>query len=193
MRRTAEVYIKYFDRKSITLSNVKKNIISNFFPKPLLSAFCKAYEQGLIDKDDWILGPIYPEGDFQIGVTGTVARNETYIEGMIRELGEEIGLIPITQKSLQLFSKGKDRKKRYWQTYLLNISNAIKVQEEEHNMKLNKGRDDKRKKVGCIVYGPKDSIMNFLESEKIYTFKDTDNIAGVAATNFVTAYNHFIP
>ena len=61
-----------------------------YFPNNL----CEAVFHDDIEDDDYILCPYYSDGDFQVGVTGSIANNETYKEGMLRELGEEIGLKP---------------------------------------------------------------------------------------------------
>lgn len=176
--------------------STKKFPFSTFFPPPMRKAFREVYGNH-IRKNDYILGPWYKGGDFQFGVTGTLEVKEPFRNGVAREMGEEIGIVPApTQKYPdaldQLIKIGGLYRygRKQMQVYRLYIKDAIPVKEFEHMADLSKRRDDRMFKGGCFVYGSKEDILKFM-NRRIYRYKSMDDLIGVAAVKAWDAYNHF--
>lgn len=193
----ASVYVKLF--QTIGKPVIKDLVFSKWFPSPMEKAFAKLYGKE-IRKDDYILGPLYKEGDFQVGATGTLERDESYSCAMARELGEEIGLVPTVSKHSRKatdnfteigsyrYGRGGSKMMR---VYSLYIKDTIPVKEFEHGADLSKSVDDKKRKSGCFVYGSKKDILTFLERE-IYHYDSPDSIIGVVGVKAKDAYEHYL-
>uniref|UniRef100_A0A6C0EQ32 Uncharacterized protein n=1 Tax=viral metagenome TaxID=1070528 RepID=A0A6C0EQ32_9ZZZZ len=190
-----EVYIKLFtQRGKPKRSSTDKYGISSWFPAPMSKAFFSNYGTH-IRETDWIIGPLYEEGDFQIGVTGTLETHENYREAMARELGEEVGILPqptgTIHDDLNQFIEigaGKTKYGSRLKVYRLYIKDAMLVPKYQHLTDLSVNHDDKTRKSGCFVYGAKKDILALMSNE-LYHYKSPDEIVGVAAIQARSVYN----
>lgn len=143
---------------------------SSYFPKYMK----KGIKNSSIEDHEFILGPIYSNNDFQIGLTGTVKKGETYKDAIIREIGEEVGLIPDKKYiSVLYFSKG-------YKVYVIHINDCIPINKTEFNTIINDNEDTK-KKVGCYIYGTRNDIMKYFSRKNIYLYNSPDDIVGISA------------
>jgi len=137
--------------------------------------------KGYIREDDYIIGPLYKRGNFQIGMTGTVEEKESFHNAAAREMGEEIGLIPRDSglKIIRTNSYDKGDKKITFTVYDAYIKKCMPVLGHQDNAELSKNNDSVDK-VGCYIYGTKKDILDFLDGQ-IYRYKSPDEIIGLAA------------
>ena len=185
------IYRRIFSSDTIEEVGVGDHPVSHYFPVPMKDAVLRMMEGDIIAPSDYVLCPLYNAGDFQIGVTGSVEIMEADTRAISRELGEEIGLVPIHNHSLRLIKKynwlksqsGNRGAQRYidFTVYALPIKRCVPVLEHQHMISLSNGKDDRSKKVGCYVYGDKDTILSFLSSDRIYRYKSEDSIVGIVA------------
>ena len=185
----SQVYVRKFSERNVHETDTESYPFSKYFPQPIKSAFLKSCN-GYMRKTDYVLGPIYSELDFQVGVTGSVEHGEPYKLAIARELGEEIGLIPSHERDLELISSYR-HKGRTTNVYELYIKHSQPVLEHQHLAKLSKTRDNRKKKVGCFVYGTKKDILDFLGSDSIYIYDSTYDIIGVAAVKVSDVLKHY--
>jgi ADP-ribose pyrophosphatase YjhB (NUDIX family) len=177
------IYVRFFKKKDYEV--LKRPVWSTYFPNNL----CEAIFHNNIEEDEYILCPYYSDGDFQIGVTGSIAKNESYKEGVLRELGEEIGLKPrYSPADIEFLSNGKmtlgknrTTKDKRMSVYMVDILDLKPLTNTEHNKKKQTAKDSNNKKVGCIVYGDKKTILNFLSMDDIYRYYSTDKLKGIVA------------
>jgi len=156
--------------KRIKGKDEKKYNESVYFPRYMKKAIEKLY----IRDNEFILGPIYSNNDFQIGLTGTVKKGETYKNAIIREIGEEVGLIPDERYLTVLyFSKG-------YKVYVIHINDCIPINRRESSTSINDNQDTK-KKVGCYIYGSKNDVTKYFSRKNIYLYDSNDDIVGIAA------------
>lgn len=105
--------------------------------------------------------------DFQMGLTGTCRIRESFSDGVLRELEEEMGL-RVNRK--YFFWYGEPRE--YLNGKVCQVSTAVvpldvaKVDRPRRGRWSNHGnhRDDYRKKVNIIAYGSRDRVTKYLES-----------------------------
>ena len=171
------LYVRLFGKEKINKSMLDGNPIfqSRYFPKIMQKTI------RFLKKEDYILGPIYEDGDFQFGVTGSVTINEKYENGLARELGEEIGLVPKSLEFLKFMGSEKDRKNQIMNVYTLDINNTVPVLDHQEDIKVSLEKDDKIRKVGCFVHGTENEIIKFLSQKKIYVYSSDDKIVGIGA------------
>lgn len=169
---------RFSDQKMKT----EKILISKWFPRPLRNGlfFGLTNKNGFIRQSDYIIGPLYKDGDLQVGVTGGVGIREPSKKAISREMGEEIGLVPINMDDLQKSGRGKYGNK-FMQTYNIYIKDCFPVVDSLHGVSVSEKKDSRNNKVGAIVYGSKNQIISFLSSEQIYIYKSNDKIQGVGA------------
>lgn len=154
--------------------------VSDYLPQGMKKVLQERWKSDEFYEDDYIIGPLYTQNDYQVGVTGGVKQNEMYRMAITRELGEEIGLVPISFRYLRKEKDIQDRN-RTLVVYTLKYKNCTNILDHQHKLELDKGSDDRRKKVGCFVYGSKQEVKNFFSKEHIYTYKSNDNIKGIVA------------
>jgi len=177
------IYLRFFRKNDYEV--LRKPVWSTYFPNNL----CEAIFHTDIEDDDYILCPYYSDGDFQIGVTGSIAKNESYKQGVLRELGEEIGLKPrYSPADIEFLSNGnmtlgkkRTKKDKRMSVYMVDILDLKPLTNTEHNKKKQTDKDSNNKKVGCIVYGDKKTILNFLSMDDIYRYYSTDKLKGIVA------------
>lgn len=92
----------------------------------------------------------YVGGDSQLTVTGTVTDAESFDEGALRELCEEVGGNIDDISVLPKFSHTTYG--RTFVSYVVNVSNLSKIPDSEKSKKP-VGRDDRNKKVEIAVVG----------------------------------------
>lgn len=177
------IYIRKFTSNQYERSDTSQHTPSKYFPRSMVDGLKIALgKNGYIRHDDYIIGPLYRLGDFQIGMTGTVEEKETFHNAISRELGEEIGLVPKANNSLNVLKVSryeKQTKKITFTVYDIYIKHCNPVTEYQDNAILSKNKDC-NDKVGCFIYGNKKDILDFLNS-KIYRYKSEDDIIGLVA------------
>ncbi len=175
-----QVYVREFKENKFSESDTTYYPLSTYFPYPMKDALHNLVATGHIRKSDYILGPIYKNTkDLQIGVTGTVENKEETKQTTARELGEEIGLVPIDKDFLDVV-KCYNHNNKSFIVYTLDIKNSFPVLDHQHDAVLSKYEDTKTK-VGCFVHGTKKTICNFLNKKNIYVYNSNDGIIGVGA------------
>lgn len=147
-----------------------------------ISSFLPSYLQELIDTipdDNYILGVQYSEkNDVQVGITGTSNIRENWKRTLTRELGEEVKLYPkfLMLESLKVYKENR----RHWFCCKLNVDNTEKSIKQDFYIE-NHIRDWKRK-IGILVYGEYDKLMNILETN-YKEYIDNDNISHIVIIN----------
>jgi hypothetical protein len=153
-------------------------------------------------RDDlWVVGPVYGSNkkyDNQVCVTGTVHTNESYDEGMFREIGQEMGLTPTDKPSLKFlwanydkFGNGDEFRKEYiYMCSIDSLSNLTRL-EAGGDIMYDGGVDDSLKKVACVIYGTKDECQSYLDSEINMHNTDTDDIVGQSACNVADVREYY--
>lgn len=160
------MYIRMFNTEKVIKKTIKQ---SKYFPYPMRDAFKKLKDQ----RDLFIICPIFSNEEFQVGITGKMEENETIKDCVIREVGEEVGLVPdkidfindyIWKGSITFF------------IYNIDIKNCRNVIDCSSKSKF---EDIKHKKVGCFIYGEEEEVYSYLKS-KISVYKNNDDIIGIA-------------
>lgn len=181
-----KVYIRRnFNKREVVAVDSSKLKLSPFFPKPMRSALREQCKKIMLPSH-YILCPVYNTGDVQIGITGTAEKGEKPYQSMARELGEEVGLLPKSAGHLKYLSGGTYRSKHSVKTqivFAINIKDTQPLLDSQHMVSVSKGKDDKSRKVGCFVYGTEKAMVEYIAREKIYRYKDFDNIVGLAVVN----------
>jgi hypothetical protein len=179
---TSKFLVRMFD------NNIKNPelVYSNHFPKPMK----KALED--VPKTSYILCPVYEDGEYQIGITGTVGKRENIIDGLARELGEEIGLTLKHKNSAKHITSKNVRGKRY-DIYTSHIDDLTPVKNNKHDFVFTRqGKDNRNKKVGCIVYGEEYKFREFLSMSVINRYGSDDVIIGLVAIPVKSISNIFL-
>jgi hypothetical protein len=114
-----------------------------------------------------------------------VEEKEKFDDAIVRELGEEIGLVP----ELKIIPWKKYSWRRYqkpdteFHIYHLSLGNCLTVEESKHGQSLTTSSDRYDQKVGCFVHGEENNIKSFLNAYKIYFYANNDKIIGICAVN----------
>jgi 8-oxo-dGTP pyrophosphatase MutT (NUDIX family) len=165
-------YKRFFENSNIISIPTTNLTYSNYFPNSMYHAL----NSNLILDDDYILCPLYRNGDFQVGITGGVKINEKFEDAALRECGEEVGLIPKVLKTIEYGSVGNKK----ITVYVCDIKNSEAVSEQFHWKKNeNEEKDSNDKKIGVIIYGCKDKILEYMKNDKIYRYYSSDAIVGI--------------
>jgi hypothetical protein len=177
------IYVRKFGHNNYEKSDTNIYTVSKYFPKTMITSLkIGLSNKGYIRQDDYIIGPLYKGGEFQIGMTGTIEEKESPYNAAAREMGEEIGLIPKDNNSLKIIrsdSYNKNNKKITFTVYDAYIKKCIPVLEFQNEADLSKTKDS-IDKVGCYIYGSKRDILEFLGGP-IYRYKSPDEIVGLVA------------
>jgi len=181
--------VRYFDKDKVEITTLK---FSRYFP-PFIEDIIN--ECGNMYDYLYILCPVYKDKTFQVGVTGTKVFGEEYDEALQRELGEEIGLQAKKYKIIgnRRFPKSNKNTSNsiFAKTYTINILDAMPLLIDDNNQIVTDGKDEKNKKVGCLVFGYKKDILDYMSQKNIYTYKDNDNIVGITLINFKTVRKYY--
>jgi len=172
-------YVRRFSDREMKKENTE---VSKWFPGPMRNALIYGVNDryGFIRDSDYVIGPLYTDGDLQIGVTGGVEVAENIKIAAAREMGEEIGLVPSHLDELQTSGRGVYGNKNM-QTYNIYYRHCRPVLDSQNGISMSSGRDSKTQKVGVIVYGSKEQIVSFLDSDAIYIYQSADDLQGVGA------------
>ena len=176
-KKEAKIYVREFGSKMM-ISSTQVYPRSDYFPSPLKYSLFNSVKNGYIHADNWILCPLYDKKQFQIGVTGTVEYDELPVNAMAREMGEEIGLTPKPNERLVQTCSDWHRGK-FYNIYEIDISKTIPIAQYQNGVNMGKKQDDRMKKVGCIVFGTEQQIVNFLSLPNIYRYFSRDKIIGI--------------
>ena len=173
-------YVRLFAEKSHIERKIERKDISTYFPFAMEEALIKLGKESFIKQDDYILCPIYSNGTIQIGITGTIKYGETPEDAIGRELGEEVGIIPLSIENNLIVKKTSFLKNpRDFSVFHLYIGGAIPVPMYLSEARLFAEKDGIHK-VGCYVYGEKDVMLTHLMAPEIYCYQNDDGIIGVA-------------
>lgn len=182
MSKKLVAYKKIFGKTSFKTVSLDKVIVSDYFPAPMATAL---YDPS-IPKNSYIICPLYTAGDAQIGITGGLHKDEEAIVGMKREMAEETGMYPsstshmvLTYDGTHCCTRGGKYKRNIctkWSCYVLNLDKASLVQYPREI----KGKDEKGRKVGCIIYGSEKSVFNCFQN-KIQPYYSEDKLDGIMA------------
>jgi hypothetical protein len=166
----------------VLIKKIKGKETANYTPSTYFPIYMKrALKSSNIRENDFILGPLYSNNDFQVGLTGTVKKGETYRDAIIREIGEEVGLIPDENYlSVIYFSKG-------YKVYSIYINDCIPINRRGYDIVIN-DKEDTNKKVGCYIYGSKNDISKFFSRKNIYLYNSPDDIHGIAGVKKATIF-----
>jgi hypothetical protein len=181
-----DIYVRKFNEKNYTKSDTKEYKISSYKPYIMLTSLFYLVNDFYIEKDDYILCPLYSAGDFQIGITGSTQGQESVQQGFIREVAEEIGLIIDTLYA----SKKEKNNNRSFNTFFANIADCVPVKRPDIN--ASKGRDNSNIKVGGYIHGNRNDILEFMSNKKIYTYINNDDIIGLVAIKVTDILDYLI-
>lgn len=166
--------------KKVDPFDTKVYRVSKYLPQGMKKTLQEKWKNDELFEDDYIIGPLYNNNEYQIGVTGGVKYKEMLNKAITRELGEEIGLVPISLRYLSKEKVTHDTNKTLV-TYTLKYKNSTVILDHQHNLEINRSRDDRQKQVGCMVYGSLEEVQEFLSKDRIYVYKSDDNIKGIVA------------
>jgi hypothetical protein len=148
-----------------------------------------------LDKNIYILGIKYrrvwnPEknkmdgGDCQLTVTGTLIPGESFDDGMLRELREEVG--GNIDKIANLPQSSQVKNGRTFKTYFANVASLSKIPECEKSKNYSKDAD-RTKKVEMAIVGTLDEFKMFFDRIDC-RLNDDDKIDGCV----LFSYNDFV-
>lgn len=166
---------RIFDHSSscVTIPSAEA-VFSSHLPSPMQ----KALES--LPLHHYILCPVYEEAsgfEFQVGMTGTCKTDETEMQALIREMGEELALLP--RKGLIVDAmRGPygDCPSTTFFTAKIPFDDCVPAEK----IAVSSAVDDCRK-VGCFVHGSKAQLLSFLSSEKFVRLSSSDTVVGLAA------------
>lgn len=152
-------------------------VFSNHLPDAMLRAL------ETLPLHHYILCPVYEEAgfEFQVGMTGTCKIGETEIQALIREMGEELALLP--RKGLIVDAK---RSSYYESIHAARTIFVAKIPIDDcvsaEKIIVSSAEDDIHlpRKIGCFVHGSKVQLLSFLNSEKFVRLSNTDAVIGLA-------------
>lgn len=144
-------------------------VFSNHLPDAMLRAL------ETLPLHHYILCPIYeePSFEFQVGMTGTCKIGETDIQALVREMGEELALLP--RKGLIVDAK----RSPYYESTIFVAKIPIDDCVSAEKITVSSAEDEFRK-IGCFVHGSKVQLLSFLNSEKFVRLSSTDAVIGLA-------------
>jgi hypothetical protein len=160
---------------------------STHLPPPIVHALLNPH----LCATDYIICPVYQSGAIQAGVTGTVGVcKESYEQAAVRELGEEVGLEPSSDESLHSMCvekfEGKSGPQRM-HVYLGEIRDFKPIPFVRNQERGSQGKDNRAKKVGCLILADKYEARKFLSKKHINVLYSSDKIVGIAAVSVLDA------
>ena len=128
-----------------------------------------------------IIGPLYTVksgNNFQLGVGGNQQGIETIEEGIIRELGEEIGAIPRTLECRRTYRNlNTGRITTGWTCKL----DDMKILSRYESSPPPDGGNNCDSPIVCLVHGTEDFVHNICIFDPIVLLPSTDTIDGIVA------------
>jgi len=175
-----QFFVRFFNQNSMKQTQIRNYRQSIYFPDIMKDVLRQLLSSSHIKYTDYILCPLYRQGDFQIGITGTVKKTETDIDALSREMGEELGIFPheVYIHEKQTFINNKTKTNFDFSVFSTNIKKTGNLADTEEG-KIVSNEQDLLDKVGCFIYGEETDIISYLNSPKIFTYKSSDNIVGV--------------
>lgn len=161
--------------------------VSSYLPQGMKKVLQSKINNGELQYTDYIIGPLYKKNDYQIGVTGGVKYNEPSAKAITRELGEEIGLVPMKLEYLKT-EKVETTGNKTLTVYSLKFEDTTFILDHQHDLEIYNGTDNRKKQVGCLVYGTEKYIKSFFSKEHIYLYKSEDTIKGIVAISIKDIY-----
>jgi hypothetical protein len=173
--------------------------VSAYKPQDVLNFLSLLKQNNQINEDDYIFGPLYPNkkkgqvsrdenvspapAEFQLAITGKCKFNESAQCGVRREVGEEVGLSINSPQCL----RNQTQVDRHT-FFSCNINDTVNITRDIYtggyipSYPYKNERDDFYSKVGCVVYGNKNSVYNYMH-QNIVQWDNEDQIIGVAAVS----------
>jgi hypothetical protein len=179
------IYRKFNDDKARYMEEEDVKF-SKYFPESMDKAFAKVLKN--VNHNKYILCPIYRQGDIQVGVTGHVKTNETVIEGLCREVKEELCIAPI--RDIITVEKNRKEGRKTYNIFAVDINNCKTMNKKEQKTS-NQASDNRDNKVGCYIYGSRESILKHLNSASLDNFPGSDDIVGISAIKIISIKNYF--
>lgn len=190
-------YIRFFNEDRFEVIKDSEIKISNILPNIMKDAI---YNKDIKD-DMYILCPVYQQNEyqiyldqedisnkysnFQIGITGSIKHGDSYYRTFVKELGEELGLQPIKGYKFNEYKNLSKEKVKI--VYIINITKLSPIVE---SLEFDKGIDNRNIKIGSIIYGTLNNVLNFLSIKNIILNQSNDRISGVVALNVRYAKNY---
>lgn len=164
------IYFRDFSDNSIKIKESLK--ISTFIPRGLMNVV-----KSFVPDKNFILGVCYDTGDSQICISGHPKKFESFEQGMLRELKEELCLEPKVDM-MPVLTQGVNT------FFCLNVRDAsIKM-----NKNLNTNEDTEPRAVVC-VHGTEKDILLYLAKVRFNTLND-DHITSIWATSKENILNY---
>lgn len=173
--------------------------VSNCNPQDVLNFLMLLKQNNQINEDDYIFGPLYPNkrkgqvsrdengsaipAEFQLVITGKCKFNETLQYGVHREVGEEVGLYIEHPQCLR--NQTQVRRHTF---FSCNINDTVNITRDIYtggyipSYPYKNEMDDFYSKVGCLIYGNKTSVHNYMRGN-IVQWDNEDQIVGVGAVS----------
>jgi len=151
----------------------------------------KCIKNRTIPDNHYVLCPLYYDPktgnylDCQFGATETYKKNETDINAFYRCLGEELGVYYNCE--YEPYNENFKYEGKNWIMNIINIKDLKSISEPREHVTT---KDDKSKKMACIVHGKKEDIMKYIKRPLILD-KSEDNIGGIVALSFRDIKNTF--
>tara|TARA_R110002126_G_scaffold6316_2_gene33135 strand:- start:784 stop:1344 length:561 start_codon:yes stop_codon:yes gene_type:complete len=164
------IYIKNFKTNSIQIKDSIR--VSSFFPEGLQKII-----EDLVPERNYVLGVTYNTGDSQICISGHSKENETFLEGVCRELEEELCLR--TKNTLE--PVGKNGMNTF---FCINVKDAYL----KNNKKVNPLKDNPKRGVVC-VFGREKDILLYLAKVR-YNPNNDDGIDCIWSTSKENILNY---
>ena len=165
--------------KFLNNKNKKKNIyylekftFSRYLWKNTINHICS------LSNENYILGPIYTNNELQIAMSGTVQYTEHNLDGLIREMSEELGLIPQDIKDVNLINT-QQNKNQCMSLYSIHMKNTKPF--DENKIDESFGYDNKQNKVNGIIYGDIKEVLSIFDNINGNKPDTGEDIIGVCA------------
>ena len=167
---------KYLNNKNNNKNNniyyLEKFTFSRYLWKNTLKHICS------LPNDNYVLGPIYTDNELQIGISGSVKYTERNLDGLIRELGEEIGICPIDIKYVNFINTQQNKNKT------MNIY-SISIKDTKPSINNNYSKfysyDNKNNKVNGIIHGDIKDVFSIFDKIERNNPDNDEDIIGICA------------
>ena len=131
-----------------------------------------------LPNDNYVIGPIYTDNEIQIGMSGSVQYTEKNLDGIIRELEEEIGITPINIKDVN-FINTQQNKNQTMSLYSIPIKNTKPV--SNYKIYESFGYDNNQNKVNAVIYGNIKEVFSIFDKIERNNPEYGENIIGICA------------
>jgi hypothetical protein len=157
--------------------------LEEFLAKVPISWYHPAPTREIIEECDFgesthIIGPWYNESkgnDFQLAVTGKPNTYENITQGIIRELGEEIGATPNSNADLRC-----RRVSGRWTGWTCDMKSGMTL----NTLPVPKAppeKPDRKNRVLCVVHTTEDQVLEICQAAGTHLWPSSDKIDGIVA------------